>query len=320
LAQAAIQPRSVNVDSPDQVIRGQLASGERLIWAGTPRQGILFRSIDLMCIPMGCAWCVGVALAVWLVLADGNWLFALGAAAFSLPGLYLAVGRAWIDAVMRRHTAYALTDRRVIFYRPLPRLLGTRIRSLSLSNITTVALRERRSGTGGTITFGAEPGEAAWLAANMLPGSEDYAIPMFELADHAREVYSLLLDTQQAAGHGKVSALPSVLGAAEPRSVKVLPLWKRQAIVAAVAAFGLAALLRWERWQCLDAHGVVLAESSGWLWNGQELDSPIAPRGGTVVEYRSFHFVPPLMQVRRQPVPSLFQPANSPAAQTDRRN
>src|SRR5690349_9745500 len=95
--------------------------------------------------------------------------------------------------------------------------------------------------------------------------------------------------------------MTSTPDAAARRTARVLPLKKRLAIIAAVAAFGLAALLRWERWQCLDANGRVLAQSSAWLWSGQHLDHPIIPRGASQVESRTFHLVPPILQVRRVP-------------------
>lgn len=189
------------MDAPDDLIRAELVPGEQLLWAGRPRQGIVIRSGDFMAIPMGCAWCAGVGFAVVFAVREGNWPFALGALAFGMPGLYLLFGRSWLDAFQRSRTAYAVTDRRLLFVRRLPRLVvGSQVRSFNLVSIAAVTLRERWRGTGGTITFGGRTREEAWAAMSGIPGADDYHLPTFELDQGAREVYSLVLAAQQGAG------------------------------------------------------------------------------------------------------------------------
>src|SRR5207248_5027497 len=86
-------------------------------------------------------------------------------------------------------------------------------------------------------------------------------------------------------------------GARPPR--RALRMRKRLTIVIAFVCFGLVAMLRWERWQCLDAQGSMLNEFRGVLWSWQDAAPAIAPAGTTVIVYRKINFIPPMIQDRR---------------------
>jgi hypothetical protein len=99
-----------------------LESGERLLWSGRPRQGIVFRAVDIILIPFSLFWLSIVALFGWFVLpqsgsvaeAEGVLLALVICGAFLLVGLYLLIGRHLADCIRRASTFYAVTDRRVI--------------------------------------------------------------------------------------------------------------------------------------------------------------------------------------------------------------
>lgn len=99
----------------------RLMPGERILWRGTPVQGLLFTGRDAFLIPFSALW---LAFAVfWLVnvIRSGTPLFfCLWGAMFVGIGLFFAVGRFAIDAWLRRRTFYAVTEQRVLILRSAP--------------------------------------------------------------------------------------------------------------------------------------------------------------------------------------------------------
>ncbi|HVK08909.1 MAG TPA: PH domain-containing protein [Gemmataceae bacterium] len=181
---------------PADELADDLRPGERLVWAGRARGGVILRPADLFLVPFSLAWCTIVGFIATMTVRDGApWFVAVFAGLFLLVGLYLLAGRHWFDTARRARTLYAVTSDRVVIR---SRLFGRKLKSLPLSKVTDVTLREGRGGAG-TITFGAVSKEALWLAGSGIPGAEDYAVPMLELGPGARDVYNLILDAHQAA-------------------------------------------------------------------------------------------------------------------------
>ena len=65
-------------------------------------------------------------------------------------GLYFAFGHLWVDAAIRRHTSYAVTQRRAMLVRRWPWYRSTAINLMTVPEINVV---HHRDGTG-TISFG----------------------------------------------------------------------------------------------------------------------------------------------------------------------
>lgn len=188
---------------PEDLIRGELGPGEKLLWAGRPRQGFVLRAADAFLIPFSLLW--GGFAIFWeaSVLASGApWFFALWGIPFVLVGLYIMFGRFWVDARQRAAAAYAVTSERVVI---VSGVFARRVKSLGIDTITDVSLTERGDGAG-TITFGPVPpfygryGGAGW------PGFGHQADPSFELAGEARQVYEIIRGAQQAAKRAEPSA------------------------------------------------------------------------------------------------------------------
>jgi len=97
-----------------------------------------------------------------------------------------------------------------------------------------------------------------------------------------------------------------------PAANQPLNLRLRLTIVGLFVIFATVANLRWERWQCLDAKGAVLAESSRWLWSFQESEPAIIPAGGVEIVYHKWHFVPPVPQIQRVPVAPIYRTPAAP--------
>ena len=130
------------------------------------------------------------------VAQDGAGLFfELWGVPFVLVGLYIVVGRFFVDARIRANTAYGLTDRRVVI---LKGLLTRSVTSLPLRNLQDVSLSER-SDRSGTIHFGRAPTFAGWYQGLHWPGTGRYQVPSFEMIPEAKRVHDQLMEAQRQA-------------------------------------------------------------------------------------------------------------------------
>src|SRR3989442_9848335 len=85
-----------------QQLTRELMSGERLLWAGRPRQGVFARPFDVFLIPFGLFWC-GLSI-FWEAAAFSSHeppLVRLSGLPFVLIGLYMVFGRFLLDARQR---------------------------------------------------------------------------------------------------------------------------------------------------------------------------------------------------------------------------
>jgi hypothetical protein len=110
-----------------------------------------------------------------------------------LIGVYVIVGRFFVDAWQRQRTIYGVTNQRVII---LSSLLTKNIKSLNLGTVSDLSLTERRNGLG-SITFGPLNPYSSWVSGAAWPGLP--AAPMFELIPDAKRVYEIIRTAQIAA-------------------------------------------------------------------------------------------------------------------------
>src|SRR5215813_8507784 len=90
-------------------LRQNLDSNERLIWAGKPKHGILFRTSDIFLVPFSLLWGGGAIFWETTALAtNAPFFFKLWGIPFVLVGLYLIFGRFLIDAKRRANTIYGI--------------------------------------------------------------------------------------------------------------------------------------------------------------------------------------------------------------------
>lgn len=100
-----------------QVIFGDLLKkNEALEWAAKPKQGFLLKPSDRYLIPFSLFWCGFVFMWEYITLnmSGGIPIMALFGIPFILVGIYLLIGRFFMDASIRRNTFYAFTDKRVL--------------------------------------------------------------------------------------------------------------------------------------------------------------------------------------------------------------
>lgn len=185
---------------PSPLIERELSAGERLLWSGQPRPGVWLRASDALIIPFSMLWC-GFAIfwEAMALLGPGRHggpiglVFPLFGIPFVLFGLYFVAGRFFVEALIRRHTHYGITNERIIL---ISGLFARRTQSLNLRTLSEMALSERPDGSG-TITFGPPHPLGFWMPAGPWPGTHRFAPAMFERVDRAREVYDLIRKTQK---------------------------------------------------------------------------------------------------------------------------
>jgi hypothetical protein len=180
---------------PPPEITEALDRGERVIWSGQPRQGLMLRGVDAFAIPFALLW-TSVPLFGGLASVmgpKGNPFALLPILPFVLIGLYLLVGRFFVDSAQRRRTYYALTNERILI---VSGLSSRSVRSLALRSLEQIDVSERASGQG-TITFGRSASGSFVLPG--WPGMKSYQPPTFEMIADAAAVAKLIRDAQRAA-------------------------------------------------------------------------------------------------------------------------
>lgn len=174
-----------------QRLAGRLLPGERLLWAGRPRQGLMFVGSDVFTTLFFLLWS-GIPLFGSVTEGlKGNWTFSLFATPFLVIGFYMLVVRYVHDTWLRSRTFYAVTDRRLLIWREGP---WDNFRSFDRASLNEMELQE--SGTRGTIRFG-HTSSGARHQANPLPALDSR--PQFLGIEDARGVFDLLQRTRPAA-------------------------------------------------------------------------------------------------------------------------
>ena len=140
-----------------QKIQPELFSGETIYWAGTPNPGVIFHSDDWTTIPFSLLW--GGFAIFWEAGVLGYWdgsskpgpnstFMVIWGIPFVLAGQYFIWGRFLHDAWLKRHTYYAVTDRRVLAMRE-----GWS-RNTFMTFLDHISSIEREGSSNGTLWFG----------------------------------------------------------------------------------------------------------------------------------------------------------------------
>lgn len=170
--------------------RPYLLSGERLLWTGRPKQGLMFQMIDIFLIPFSFVWAsvpVTMFLSDKAFRGDAPFHFNLVALLFLAIALYITVGRFLVDMLIRDRTFYAVSNRRVI---ALTKSVGTSLKTQDIRNLNGFEFSERGNGRG-TIDF--SPGAYAWWQSggtSFSPGLSR-GLKFLGIAD-CRSVYELI--------------------------------------------------------------------------------------------------------------------------------
>lgn len=129
--------------------KGYIAPVERILWKGKPAKGNLFSAGDLFMIPFSILWCgFAVFWEVSAIRGGAPFFFYLFGAIFVCAGLYFVFGRFLWVAYLRKHTAYVITNKKII------RKRGKRIDMLSAATMPHANTIIHKNGCG-TIRFSA---------------------------------------------------------------------------------------------------------------------------------------------------------------------
>jgi hypothetical protein len=179
----------------EQEISRELNAGERLLWTGRPRQGVVFRHSDIFLVPFSLLWC-GFAIfwEVSVFTSGAPFFFRLWGIPFVLVGLYFVFGRFLVESQQRKKTFYGLSNERVII---VSGLFNRSVKSMNLRTLTDVSLMER-SDHSGSITFGQTSSIYSWFGNSSWPGMGQN-VPSFDAVENAKDVYQRIRTAQKEA-------------------------------------------------------------------------------------------------------------------------
>jgi len=175
-----------------QMFQPHLGSGERLLWTGRPKQGIRLTSGDGFMIPFSLMW-GGFALywEIGVLRSGAPGAMALFGIPFVIMGIYIILGRFFVDAYGRSKTFYGLSETRVLIKSGV---FKSEVKSVSIANLDEIDLSENRNGRG-TITLGKSPFDSyRGFARAGWPGIKKAA--MLDTIEDAAGVYKRIIDLQ----------------------------------------------------------------------------------------------------------------------------
>lgn len=189
--------------SPDAVdmMTSHLAPGERLLWAGQPKQGFALRGWDILHWPLSILMAVVGTFVTVIELREPSEPGAIVAALImAFAGYYAAVVRFFVDRWQRSTIYYAVTDSRAII---LTGESADDIQSVYLSTLKEVTYTHRGDDTG-TLEFDRPSvftiqGRYDTFRGASWPRLGYRLTPAFEMIADAREVRDLIVQARNAA-------------------------------------------------------------------------------------------------------------------------
>jgi Bacterial PH domain len=173
-------------------LKPNLSTDEKLIWAGKPKTGILFRTSDAFLIPFSLLW-AGFAV-FWetsVITTNAPFFFKLWGIPFVLMGLYITIGRFFIDAKKRANTIYGITSDRIIIKTGI---FHREIKSLNIKTLTDITINQK-SDNSGTITLGPTDFRNTMMQGIEWPGAKRPAC--LELIEDVKNVYDQIINLQR---------------------------------------------------------------------------------------------------------------------------
>jgi hypothetical protein len=173
-------------------IRPHLSSGEKLIWTGKPKAGILLRSSDLFMIPFSLLWAGFAVFWETMVVSSGAPVFfKLWGIPFVLVGLYITIGRFFVDAKKRGNTIYGITNERILIKSGI---FGTEVKSLNIRSLSDITLSQKAD-NGGTIIL--DPGDPRFSMMQGIEWPGIKQVPKLELIQDVKSVYDRIIALQK---------------------------------------------------------------------------------------------------------------------------
>lgn len=176
----------------EKELKPSLTADETLIWTGRPRTGIIFRTADAFMIPFSILW--GGFAVFWetsVVTSGAPFFFILWGIPFVMVGLYMIIGRFFIDAKKRSNTYYGITPHRIIIKSGV---FSSDVKSLNIKTISDITLDEK-SDRSGSITLGPVDARQSMMQGMEWPGVKQ--TPKLEFIPDVKKVYDKIIELQR---------------------------------------------------------------------------------------------------------------------------
>lgn len=206
----------MNPAEAQTLLRPYLLPGERLVWSGRPKRGIVFKLDNLVLVPLGLAW-MGMAV-LGAVDALATWRGDIFVGAWSIValavGFYLVAGRFLAEAWLRNRLFYAVTNRRLLILRTG---LMPRLRSIEIGFLPVFEYEEHRDGRG-SLSFDIDDDEGSpwWLGTRRQVALSPHVLRFrFDRIEQPRFVYDLIcreVDRWRREQYGETSEARSFIG------------------------------------------------------------------------------------------------------------
>ena len=174
-------------------LQQSISHDERLLWTGKPKSGIRFRPSDIAVTLFGVVW-LGFAV-FWTLMAwkSGTFMYVFGLP-FLLVGVFLLIGRFFVDALKRKYTIYGITADRVIIKSGI---FSKEIKSFSINNMTELTLNEKPDGSGSVYfgPVGINQNRIIFNDSDMMQRSR--SVLGLEFIDDAKKVYDIIVHAQK---------------------------------------------------------------------------------------------------------------------------
>lgn len=173
-------------------LRPNLSLGEKLVWTGKPKTGVVFRSSDFFLIPISLLWAGFTVYLETSILSTGApFPFAIIGILFVLVGLYITVGRFFLDSKKRANTIYGITADRIIIKTGI---FNREIQSLNIKAQSEIRLNQKADNSG-TITIGPTDFRYTMMQGMEWPGAKQP--PRLDLIENVKSVYDLIIEFQR---------------------------------------------------------------------------------------------------------------------------
>jgi hypothetical protein len=144
------------------IVDRNLSAGEHVQWLGRPDPAKHFNAGDVYLVPFSILWAgFSIFWEATAIASGAGPFFALWGIPFIVIGLYVVVGRFFYKAYRKRHTLYAVTDRRVLIL--AQRRRGERVDAMYLRAIPTISTSVDSAGRG-SVQFGNTSPFGMWNA------------------------------------------------------------------------------------------------------------------------------------------------------------
>lgn len=173
-------------------LRPNLSTNEKLVWTGKPKQGILLRKSDIFLIPFSLFW-AGFAIFWQFGVSElyTPFIFKLWGLPFVCIGLYITIGRFFLDAKKRANTTYGITNDRIIIKSGI---FSREIKSLNIRTLSDISFSQKADNSG-TIVLGPVDFRSSMMQGMEWPGVKQPN--SLEFIEEVKSVYDKIIALQR---------------------------------------------------------------------------------------------------------------------------